>query len=313
MPRPRIALFAYADVGHACLDALAANEANVVACYTHADAADERAWFPSVRRRAEALGIPVHGDADFARADARARLAAAAPELILSAYYRALLPPAVLAVPRLGAFNLHGSLLPRYRGRAPVNWAVLNGETETGATLHVMTPRADAGDIVDQAAVAIGPDDTAAQVQARIVDAAVRILVRQLPALERGAAPRRPQDEARASVFPRRRPEDGAFPWEWPARRIHDLVRAVTHPYPGARTTLAGRAILVWRTAAGDAPAPGVAPGSLRLHDDRLLVSCGDGRWLAIVHAQLEGEREGTGAELAARLAAACSPTPSGP
>ena len=168
------------------------------------------------------------------------RLRIAAPDLVFSFYYRRVLPEEMLAVPRLGAYNMHGSLLPKFRGRAPVNWAVLKGETRTGATLHAMTPRADAGPIVDQEAVPIGPEDTAFDVQKRVDAAAVAILARRLEELKAGTAPSRPQDDAAATRFGRRRPEDGRIDWSRPAREVHDLVRAVTHPYPGAFTDLFG-------------------------------------------------------------------------
>ncbi|HWG53740.1 MAG TPA: formyltransferase [Gemmatimonadaceae bacterium] len=299
MPEPRIVVFAYSDVGHACLEYLLAAGTQVVGCATHADAPGETIWFPSVRALADAHGIPVLIDVDVARTDL---IAALAPDLVLSFYYRALLPRAVLALPRLGAFNMHGSLLPAYRGRAPVNWAVLRGETRTGATLHVMTPRADAGDIVDQEAVPIGPDDTAAQVQARVRDAATVVLARQLHALLEGRAPRRPQDESRASTFGRRRPADGAFDWTMPAARIHDLVRAVTHPYPGATTLLGAHPVHVWQTRLTHESMGGAAPGTFELRGGMLRAACGDGQWLGILRAQLDGDTERGGDDLARRL-----------
>jgi methionyl-tRNA formyltransferase len=302
--RARTVVFAYSDVGHACLARLIERGVNMVAVYTHTDAPTEARWFPSVAELAQQHGIPVHLDADLSAPGPLTTLRAERPEIIFSFYYRALLPSDVLSLPRLGAFNMHGSLLPRYRGRAPVNWAVLHGETETGATLHVMTSRADAGDIVDQQAVPIGPDDTAREVQARVCDAATQVLDRQLDALLAGTAPRRAQDHTRATKFGRRRPEDGAFSWSWPAARIHDLVRAVTHPYPGASTTLAGHRCHVWRTRHARVAPPGdsAPPGELRSVNGGLYVACGDGRWLEIVRAQLEGDIERDGAELGHHL-----------
>lgn len=312
MTGARIVVFAYSDVGHACLSLLLSRGANVVAVYTHADAPGERLWFPSVAELARAHGVPVRFDAELAAPEELEALRALAPDLILSFYYRALLPAPVLALSPLGAFNVHGSLLPLYRGRAPVNWAVLRGETETGATLHVMTARADAGDIVDQERVPIGPDDTAAEVQARVTLAAARILDRQLHALENGTAPRRPQDHARATKFGRRTPADGTFDWSRPSREIHDLVRAVTHPYPGARTTLAGRPAIIWRTRrAGEAA--GARPGDIRIDGERLYVACGDGRWLEVVRARLDDGGELDGAALARRLTSESTPTPIAP
>lgn len=312
MSGPRIAIFAYADVGHACLSHLLERGANVVAVYTHADTPGETQWFPSVAELAVRNGIPVRLDARLGEPQHLAALRAAAPDLVLSCYYRAMLPLAALAVAPLGSFNVHGSLLPRYRGRAPVNWAVLHGETETGATLHVMTARADAGDIVDQQVVAIGPDDTAGEVHARVRDAAVCILARQLEPLAAGRAPRRPQDPARATKFGRRRPEDGAFEWTQPAAQIHNLVRAVSHPFPGAYTTHAGRTLYVWRTRNGGWSANGARPGEMRLIDDLLYVACGaaDTQWLEIVRAQIQGDAERDGADLARHLAPN-APTPS--
>ncbi len=306
MSAPAVVVFAYSDVGHACLRLLLERGVDVRAVYTHADAPAEEIWFPSVGRLAHDAAIPVRVDADLARDDEQERLRALAPELVFSFYYRRLLPAAVLDVPRLGAFNIHGSLLPRYRGRAPVNWAVLRGERETGATLHAMTARADAGDIVDQEPVSIGPDDTAAEVQERVRDAAVAMLDRQLEALLHGTAPRRPQDESLAFTVRRRRPEDGAFEWSWPAVRIHDLVRAVTHPYPGAFTMFGdGRRLTVWRTGRVAGAVPGsAAPGTMRIVADRVLVACGDDSWLELLRAQLENEPELSGAPLAHRLAA---------
>ena len=216
----------------------------------------------------------------------------AAPDLIFSFYFRGILPEDLLRIPRLGAFNIHGSLLPAYRGRAPVNWAVLNGETRTGATLHVMTARADAGDIVDREPVPIGPDDAAIDVQRRVTEAAVRVLLRRLPELESGTAPRTPQDAAAATVFGRRTPEDGRIRWTKPAKQVHDLVRAVTHPYPGAFTDIFGKRTFIWKTALPGLGAHDNFPGQIRSEAGRLFVACGDDRYVEILVLQREGESE---------------------
>jgi methionyl-tRNA formyltransferase len=158
---------------------------------------------------------------------------ALAPDFIFSFYYRALLPAPLLAAARRGALNMHGSLLPKFRGRAPVNWAILSGARETGATLHYMSERADAGDIVDQLAVPILPDDDALRVFNKVTVAAETVLARSLPGLTEGRAPRVAQPELGA-YFGRRRPEDGRIDWSQPAHVIHNLVRAVAPPFPGA-------------------------------------------------------------------------------
>ena len=302
--KPRIVVFAYSDVGHACLSLLLERGANVVAVYSHKDAPGETLWFPSVADLARKKGIPLHLNADFKTENDIEVFTALIPDLILSFYYRELVPAAAFEQAHLGAFNMHGSLLPKYRGRAPVNWAVALGEKETGATLHVMTALADAGDIVDQEAVPIGPDDTAAEVQAHVKDAAVIVLGRQLDALYAGTAPRKPQDKSAATKFGRRRPEDGEIVWSRPAADIHNLVRAVSHPYPGAYAAVAGATLKIWLTKRADgAPSvPRPAPGTFRFDGDRTFAAGVDGRWIEIAIAQVNDEPELQGAALAQRL-----------
>jgi methionyl-tRNA formyltransferase len=302
-PAPRIVVLGYADVGHACLGLLLERGANVVAVYTHRDTPGETIWFPSVGKLAHDAGVPVRLDEDLRTPRGLTDLRALAPDLVLSFYYREIVPVDALALPHLGAFNMHGSVLPKYRGRAPVNWAVALGERETGATLHVMTRRADAGDIVDQEAVPIGPDDLAADVQARVRDAAVRVLARQFDALLAGKAPRRPQDHSAATKFGRRKPQDGLIHWTHAAEDIHNLVRAVSHPYPGAFAPIGAATLFVWRTRrAADAPTRLAPPGTISVADGRAFVACGDKRWLEVLNAQVQNEPELEGAALAQRL-----------
>jgi methionyl-tRNA formyltransferase len=302
MSAPRILVFAYSDVGHACLKLLLERGENVVAVYTHQDAPGENAWFPSVAEQAEGRGIPVRRDADLSRPEEILKIRTLAPELLFSFYYRDLLPQPVIEFPRLGAYNIHGSLLPKYRGRAPVNWAVLHGETRTGATLHAMAIKPDAGDIVDQEPVPIGPDDTAAMVQRRVTVAAVLLLERQLENLKAGTAPRQPQNPAEATYFGRRRPEDGEIDWNRPAQAIHNLVRAVSHPYPGAFTDIFGKRTYVWLTRAPGLAAHDIFPGQIRVENGRLYVACGDDFYVEILRVQPEGEAEIDGPEFASRI-----------
>jgi methionyl-tRNA formyltransferase len=286
----RIAVFAYSETGHACLKALLERNENVVFVGTHADSPSETVWFPSVAELAKSRGLDPILIEDPKDEAALARVKAAAPELVFSFYFRHMLPAPILELPRLGAFNMHGSLLPRYRGRAPVNWAVINGETETGATLHVMSARADAGDIVDQEAVEIGPDDSALDVQHRVTAAAVAILARRLDDMKAGTAPRRPQDEAQATKFGRRRPEDGLIDWSQSAQRVHDLVRAVTHPFPGAFTNVfGGGKTILWKTRLPNLGAHDTFPGQVRREEGRLFVACGDDRYVEVLSLQREG------------------------
>ncbi len=288
----RIAVFAYSDTGHACLKHLLHRGENVVLVATHRDSPEEAAWFPSVAELSRSRGIEPVIMENPLDPQAIARVRAARPDLLFSFYYRKILPEEMLALPPLGAWNVHGSLLPKFRGRAPVNWAVLKGETRTGATLHRMTDRADRGPILDREEVAIGPDDTALEVQRRVTEAAVRVLERNLDALKAGTARPVPQDEAKASRFGRRRPEDGRIDWTRPAREVHDLVRAVTHPYPGAFTDLFGARTFVWRTRLPGLAAHDTFPGQVRTEDGRLYVACGDDRYVEILRVQPDGGPE---------------------
>ena len=248
MPGASAVVFAYHDVGVRCLSVLLAHGVTVPLVVTHRDDPNEATWFGSVAALAARHGIACIAPEDPNAPDVVARVARLAPDFVFSFYYRLLLKAPLLAIPKRGALNMHGSLLPRYRGRAPVNWAILHGERETGATLHYMTPKPDDGDIVAQEAVAIGPDETGAEVIDKVSAAAERVLARILPRLLDGTAPRRVQDPMQASYFGRRTPEDGRIDWSQPARRIHDLVRAVAPPYPGAFTDVGGRRLSILRT-----------------------------------------------------------------
>jgi methionyl-tRNA formyltransferase len=290
---PRIAVFAYSDTGHACLKALFDAGSEVVFVATHPDHPGEPRWFPSVAELARSRGIEPTFVEDAKSPALEAALRGAKPDLLFSFYFRGLLPDSFLSIPRLGAFNMHGSLLPKYRGRAPVNWAVLKGETRTGATLHAMTSRADAGNIVDREPVEIGPDEAAIEVQRRVTDAAVRILERRLGELQAGTAPATPQDETQATRFGRRTAEDGRIDWTRSAKEVHDLVRAVTHPYPGAFTDVfGGGKTYVWRTRVPNLGAHDNFPGQVRSEAGRLYVACGDDRYVEALVLQREGGEE---------------------
>jgi methionyl-tRNA formyltransferase len=295
----RTAVFGYSDTGHACLKFLLDRGEDIVLVVTHADDPKEARWFPSVAELARSKRLePMFVD-DPRNPIALARIETFRPDLLFSFYYRGILPERLFRLPPLGAYNMHGSLLPKYRGRAPVNWAVLRGETVTGATLHVMTEKPDAGDIVDQEQVPIGPDDTAGEVQARVSAAAVKILERRLEDLKNGTAPRRPQDESAATTFPRRGPEDGRIAWTRTAQEVHNLVRAVTHPYPGAFTDIFGEKTFIWKTRIPHLGAHDNFPGQIRTERGKLYVACEDDRYVEILRLQKEGEEETDGAAFA--------------
>jgi methionyl-tRNA formyltransferase len=286
-------VFAYSNVGDRCLRVLQAGGVELPLVVTHPDAPGEKLWYRRVADTATELGLPVRFMTDPAEPELHAAVAAAQPDFIFSFYCRAMLPVTLLGLAPRGAFNMHGSLLPDFRGRAPTNWAVLMGARETGATLHEMTAKPDAGRIVDQQAVPILPDDTAEQVFDKVTVAAELVLWRSLPGLLAGTAPRLPNDLARGRYFGGRRPEDGRIDFQRPAEEVYNLVRAVAPPYPGAFTEIAGQRLIIAsarRLPPGQAPsAAGRRPG-LHVIDQRIVAVCGDGACLQ-VHALLHGDR----------------------
>jgi len=284
--KPRAVVFAYHNVGVRCLQVLLARGVDVALVVTHEDSPTENIWFGSVASVAAEHGIPVVTPADPKSPELRAAVSAARPDFIFSFYYRHMLPVDVLALAARGAYNMHGSLLPKYRGRAPVNWAVLHGERETGATLHAMTAQADAGDIVDAQAVPILDDDTAIEVFRKVTVASELTLARALPALLAGKAVLRPQDLRQGTYFGRRARADGAVDWHSGVRAVHNLVRAVAPPYPGAFALAAGLPLRVLRTL--PAAAPRSAAPELRLVGDEVLAVCADGA-LRLLEFELDG------------------------
>lgn len=256
----RAVVFAYHNVGARCLRVLHAHGVDVPLVVTHADDPAEARWFERVADVAQDLSLEWIAPPDVNAPDIASRIAALAPDFLFSFYFRQMLKPQLLALAPRGALNMHGSLLPKYRGRAPVNWAVLHGERHTGATLHYMARKPDAGDIVAAQAVPILPDDTAREVLDKVTVAAEICLDAVLPALIAGTAPRRANDVARGSYFGGRTPEDGRIDWKESAVEIHNLVRAVAPPYPGARTFVGGVAARVLRTRVLDARGPPGAP-----------------------------------------------------
>jgi len=278
-------VFAYHDVGVRCLKALISGGVSIPLVVTVADDPREKQWFASVAATAANYGIRTAIPADASSPELQNDVASLRPDFIFSFYYRSLLGPGLLRSATRGALNMHGSLLPRYRGRAPVNWAILRGERETGATLHYMVERADAGDIVDQLAVPILQDDDARDVFNKVTVAAETILVRSLPGLIAGTAPRSPQTILPGEYFGRRTPEDGRIDWRQGAVAIHNLVRAVAPPFPGAFAEIRGTrwSINQTRVVAGARKTPGRA--RLIGETGRCYAECSDGSTLQILAA----------------------------
>ena len=280
---------AYSDVGYKCLKALFDAGENVRLVYTHPDVPGEERWFDSVAELARSHGIEPRFVADLRDPADEERIRAVEPDLLFSFYFRKMIPGHVLALARQGALNMHGSLLPLFRGRSPVNWAILKGATETGASLHYMTEKPDAGDLVDQERVPILLEDDALTVSRRVADAAVLILARSLPQLKAGVAPRVPLDLSRGSYFGGRKPEDGLVDWSQPAKEVHDLVRAVSKPWPGAFTDVFGKKVTIWKSRLSPHGGHDVFPGKVELTEGSVIVFAGDDHTVEILAARPEG------------------------
>jgi UDP-4-amino-4-deoxy-L-arabinose formyltransferase/UDP-glucuronic acid dehydrogenase (UDP-4-keto-hexauronic acid decarboxylating) len=267
-------VFAYHDIGCAGIEALLNAGYEIAAVFTHADDPKENNFYGSVAQLCARNGIPVHAPEDANHPLWIERIAKLNPDFIFSFYYRNLLSEALLAVARKGAFNLHGSLLPKYRGRAPANWVLVKGETKTGVTLHRMVKRADAGAILAQQKVAIERSDTGLTLHAKLRDAASTLLRDALPQLAQGKLSETAQDESQASYFGRRTAADGKLDWKKPAEELFNLVRAVTQPYPGAFCAVGEHKLIVWNAEVVKGN-EGQAPGRV-ISVDPLRIACGE-------------------------------------
>lgn len=286
----RAVVFAYSEVGVRCLRVLLRHGVQVPLVFSHEDEPGESRWFGSVAATARSNGIAVVTPADPNTDHWVRTVAQLQPDFIFSFYYRRLLCDRLLGAARHGALNMHGSLLPKYRGRAPIHWAIIHGESETGASLHYMQAQPDAGPLVGQGRVPIQIDDTALDVSLKVAAAAGRLLNRCLPDLIAGRATASPLDLSQGSYFGRRRPEDGRIGWDWPARRIHNLIRAVSPPFPGAFGVCGEQTfrLLHSRYLEELARFPHLAP-CLYAHRQALYLDCVDGRRIMLTDTQLDG------------------------
>jgi UDP-4-amino-4-deoxy-L-arabinose formyltransferase/UDP-glucuronic acid dehydrogenase (UDP-4-keto-hexauronic acid decarboxylating) len=268
-------VLAYHNIGCVGIRALLAHGFDILAVFTHEDDPNENTWFESVAELAAANDIPVHAPADINHPLWVERIREMAPDIIFSFYYRGMIGKKILDIPPAGCLNLHGSLLPRYRGRCPVNWVLVHGEKETGVTLHYMTPRPDDGDIIGQQRVPIDDNDTALSLHKKLATAAGDLLEDLLPKIRENRFERIPQDQSSASYFGGRGPEHGEIDWSQNAAVVRNLVRAVTRPYPGAFSYLGNRKCILWQVTPAETSRE-VAPGTV-LSTDPLTIACGDG------------------------------------
>jgi methionyl-tRNA formyltransferase len=282
----RVVFLGSQEIGARCLEVVLRAGHDVVGVGTFEPGGHER-WTDDVARIALERGLPRIRGRRFRTPAAVEELRALAPDILLAVGWRWILPEEVLAVPPRGCLGIHGSLLPRLRGFAPVNWALIRDERETGPTLFYFDRGTDTGDIVGQQPFVITDDDDAATVRARLADAAVELLAEHLPGLAAGTAPRTPQNESGASYGARRTPEDGAIDWRGEPRTVFNWVRGLTRPYPGAFGEIAGRRVVVWKVR--PLPGPGPGPGRFDGTAGRPVVGAGSGA-VEVVEAALLGD-----------------------
>lgn len=229
-----------------------------------------------VKKAAQAAGIDRILQPESVKDEAfAADMAALAPDVMVVVAFK-ILPPAVFTQATKGAFNLHGSLLPRYRGAAPINWAVMNGETETGVTTFFLKDKVDTGNIILQKTMPIGPNETAGEVHDRMMHLGAEAVVETVRRIENGTVETQAQDDAEATPAPKIFTEDCEIPWDKPAQDVHNHIRGLS-PYPGAWTTHDGTRLKVYRSRHAEGEFPNAAPGTVVQTDDALTVACGRG------------------------------------
>ena len=287
-----VIVMAYHEMGCTGLRLLLDQGVEVSAVFTCENDPAENCWFGSVAELARSHGIPAFAPKNVNEPEWVKKIERLKPEVIFSFYYRDLIRRPIRVIPTHGCVNLHGSLLPKYRGRSPVNWQLVNGETESGVTLHYIVGRADAGDIIGRERVEVGPEDTATILYRKLLAAAERVLRRHLRGVLDGAAPRTKQDESQATVFGGRKPEDGRLDWRRPAWELHNLVRAVAPPWPGAFTFAEDGKVMILRTRPCEKARPGATPFGPELTAEGLkpgeVRAAEDGVFVGSGHEQLQ-------------------------
>jgi|SRR5919108_4608695 methionyl-tRNA formyltransferase len=247
MPGPKVGIACMTPRGIAVLRRVMALRPEVELTVVSArEEGGEPGFFEALRAVTREYGGQFHEGRNLATLAQAGLLNPSALDLLLLVNWRWLVPASLYRQPRQGAFVFHDSLLPAYRGFSPTCWAIINGEATTGATLFAIADDVDAGDIIGQQQVAIGPDDTVMTVMGRVTEAYLRLLEMHLEELLAGTAAPRPQEHGKATYACKRTAEDNRIDWAAPTLVIHNLVRAVTHPYPGAFTSLEGRRLRVW-------------------------------------------------------------------
>lgn len=282
-------VFGYHNMGLIGLEALERHGYDIATVFTHEDDPGENCWFGSVKKWAQEKGVEVYTTEEINSPRWIEKIAAMKPEVMFSFYYRKMIGRGILDLPRVGAFNLHGSLLPAYRGRCPVNWVLINGEKQTGVTLHYMIEKPDAGDIVGQKGVKIEISDTAKTLNDKLCAAAKELLNEVLPLIKKEQIPRLKQDLSKGSYYGGRRPEDGRIEWKRSAGEIYNLIRGVTDPYPGAFAFLdKGDKIIIWWGE--PVTTKETVSGKLIFKEKEILVQTGENA-IKLINVEINGKR----------------------
>jgi methionyl-tRNA formyltransferase len=288
----RAVVFAYHDIGVRCLEALLELGIDVALVLTHQDNVSEEIWFESVEDVAKRNGIPVITPGDANTDAVIEQVSQCRPDFIFSFYYRQMLSQELLEIPSRGAFNVHGSLLPAYRGRVPVNWAIIHGEQESGVSLHRMEIKPDAGNLLAQRAVPILRNDTAFDVFQKLKCVAETMLIDTVPEMLAGRATETPLDLGKGSYFSGRQPEDGRINWRLPAKDIHNLIRAVAPPYPGAFFDSGVHHVDLLGSYIRSEPARFKEP-CIYFENGNFQADCIDGQRFMITHLAIDGSKAG--------------------
>ena len=245
-----------------------------------------------------AASIPVHQPEKIRSPEARNLLQQLAPDCIVIIAYGQIIPAALLTIPRLGWINLHGSLLPKYRGAAPINWAIANGETQTGLTTMRIDAGMDTGDMLLQQEIDIAPEETAPELAASMAEAGAPLVLATLRGLVSGNLVPHPQDNDQATYAPLLKKEDGRIDWNLPAQQIYDRMRGFT-PWPGAYTSFRGQTCHLWAEPFSLQTLTGGAPGTIFREDTQILIACGHATLLRLLSVKLEGRKQISAVEFA--------------
>jgi len=264
----------------------------VIAVYTQPDKPAGRKGTltaPPVKQAALALGLLVRQPERIRRPEAVEELRALAPEVMAVVGYGQIIPQSIIDIPPMGIINVHASLLPKYRGAAPIQWAIARGETVTGVTTMRIDAGLDTGDILLQRETPINPEETAEELAARLAPMGAELLIETLEGLRAGTIAPRPQDHAQATLAPLLKKEDGRIDWNLSAREIFNRARGFV-PWPGAYTEFRGGLLHIWRCRPAEDRIEG-PPGTVRRVGRRLLARCGDGACLELIELQPEGRK----------------------